>query len=95
MKSLLISGVGIILGALVAGTIGQSLVRILGSFMGASKIQLGASLLAAYVILPFVLMLTVAITTLVSTVSMKKFSITERIIEQGEIEDCIYWKRRD
>ncbi|WP_208914376.1 hypothetical protein [Paenibacillus uliginis] len=86
---------GIILGALVAGTIGQSLVRILGSFMGASKIQLVASLVAAYVILPFVLMLIVAITILVSTVSMKKFSITERIVEQGEIEDCIYWKRRD
>ncbi len=81
VRMLLVAGMGIILGTFASGTIGQSLVRILGSFMGASQIQLVVNPVVGYFILPFVLMMIVAITTLVSTVSMKKSSIAERIVK--------------
>jgi putative ABC transport system permease protein len=81
VKTLLVSGIGIILGTIAAGTIGESLVGILGSFMGASKIQLVVNPVVAYLIVPCGLMLVVALITLVSAVLMKKSSIAERIVE--------------
>ncbi|MGF7048086.1 putative ABC transport system permease protein [Paenibacillus sp. DS2015] len=81
IRTLLVSGLGIIIGTIAAGTIGQSLVRMLGSFMGASQIQLVINPLVAYLILPVVFMMIVVITTLVSTVSLDKSSIAERIVE--------------
>jgi len=81
IRTLLIAGFGIIVGSIAASTIGQSLVQILGSMLGASKIQLASNPLSAYLLLPLILMVIVGITTLVSTISMNKFSISEQIAE--------------
>lgn len=47
--------------------------------MGASKIQLESNPLSTYLLLPIVLMMIIAMTTLVSTLFMNKFSISEQI----------------
>lgn len=81
VRVLLVSGMGVILGTLGAGTIGKGLVQKLGSFIGASQIQLVIDPVVAYLIIPFFLLLIVGITTLLSTSSNRKSSIAERIIE--------------
>jgi putative ABC transport system permease protein len=76
VRILLVSGLGILVGTLAANTLGQSLAQILGSYIGASKIQFVINPVIAYLILPILFLLIVAITTMVSTRSM------------GEIQYC-------
>lgn len=80
-RTLLIAGLGSLLGILTAGTIGQSLVHVLGSFLGASRIQLEVDPVLAYLILPVSLMLAVAVTTIGSTGSIHKSGFTNKIAD--------------
>jgi putative ABC transport system permease protein len=80
-RTLLVAGLGSLLGILAAGTIGQSLVRVLGSFLGASRIQLEVNPLLAYLILPAGLMLVVAVTTIGSTGLIHKSGFTNKIAD--------------
>ncbi|MBT2292939.1 ABC transporter permease [Paenibacillus albidus] len=80
VRLLLISVAGILFGILSAGTIGQSLVGLLGSFMGASRIQLVVNPAAAYLLLPAALLLVVTVTTLVSSRSRGTSNITKQIV---------------
>lgn len=80
-RTLLIAGLGSLLGILTAGTIGQSLVHVLGSFLGASRIQLEVDPVLAYLILPAGLMLAVAVTTIGSTESIHKSGFTNKIAD--------------
>ncbi|AIQ24972.1 ABC transporter permease [Paenibacillus sp. FSL H7-0737] len=81
VRLLLVSGLGIILGTFAANTIGQKFTQLLGSFMGASKIQFVVNPVIAYLVLPLFFMLIVALTTLVSTISMKKSNLSKLIVE--------------
>lgn len=78
-RMLLVSAVGILLGTMAASTIGQSLVRMLWSFMGASKIQLLSNPLVDYGIVPVVFLIIVVLVTLGSSSTMRNTSIAERI----------------
>ncbi|GGG59788.1 FtsX-like permease family protein [Paenibacillus radicis (ex Gao et al. 2016)] len=78
-RILLVSAIGILIGILTTGTIGQGLVKALGSFMGASNIQLVVQPVTAYLIIPAAVMTIVAITTFVTTLSMNKSRIAEQI----------------
>ncbi len=80
-SAMLVLGIGIIIGTIASNTLGQALISILGSFMGASYIQFVINPLVAYVLCPLALMVVVLITTMASIVSMKKSSITEMIVE--------------
>ncbi|KUO51090.1 MAG: ABC transporter permease [Desulfitibacter sp. BRH_c19] len=80
-RALLVLGIGIIVGTIASNTLGQGLVSIMGSFMGASKINFVIDPVVAYVLCPLVQIVVVAITTLVSTMSMKKSNISEMIAE--------------
>jgi putative ABC transport system permease protein len=81
VRLLLVSGLGIILGTFAANTIGQKFTQLLGSFMGASKIQFVVNPVVAYLVLPLFFMLIVALTTVVSTISMKKSNLSKLIVE--------------
>lgn len=80
-RSLLVLGFGILLGTLVANTLGQSLVSRLGSFMGASRIQFAIDPIEAYIFCPIILMAVVSLTTWISLVPMKNTSIRKMIVE--------------
>lgn len=81
VRLLLVSGLGIILGTFAANTIGQKFTQLLGSFMGASQIQFVVNPVIAYLVLPLFFMLIVALTTVVSTISMKKSNLSKLIVE--------------
>ncbi len=80
-RSLLVLNIGIIIGVIVSNTVGQGIVSVLLSFMGASKIKFVIDPVQAYILCPLVLMLAVTVTTLISIVSVKKSSIAEMIVE--------------
>ncbi|MFO8064948.1 MAG: ABC transporter permease [Spirochaetia bacterium] len=76
---LLVIGIGA--GSLFSNTIGQRLVGFVWGFMGASQIRFVIDPLQAYLIMPLLLMLTVAITTMVSIRGIKEQSIAATIAE--------------
>ncbi len=81
VRTLLVLGIGIIVGTIFSNTIGQGLVSILMSFMGASKIQFVVNPIVSYLLCPFTLILIVTITTLMCTTSIKKIDITKMLTE--------------
>jgi len=76
-KSLMVLNLGIIFGTIMSNTLGEKLVSIALSIMGASKIDFVVNPLQSYVLCPLVLMVIVTITTLISITSIKKFSISD------------------
>lgn len=73
---------GIVLGTLFANTLGQQLVSVVSSFLGASQIRFVIDPLQAYVLYPLLLMVTVAVTTILSTrTEIKETNIAEMIME--------------
>ncbi|QQK74851.1 FtsX-like permease family protein [Salicibibacter cibarius] len=76
-KTLLVLGIGITVGMIVANTIGQSVVSFLLSLMGAPEISFVIDPVQAYILCPLILMMVVTIATLMGTVSIKKSSIAE------------------
>lgn len=73
--------IGTILGTIISNTIGQSLVSVLWSFMGASKIEFVINPVQAYVLSPLILLSSVTVTTLLSTSSMKRSNISGMRVE--------------
>jgi putative ABC transport system permease protein len=73
--------VGITLGTLFSNTVGQRLVSVLWGFMGASHIRFVIDPVQAYLLLPLLLMGTVAITTIISIAGIKDASIIDMIVE--------------
>jgi putative ABC transport system permease protein len=71
-RSLFVLFIGIVLGAIIASTLGQSLVSELGSFMGASHITFIVNPLFAYILCPLSLLIVVTMTTLISSTAIKK-----------------------
>ncbi|MBW8348764.1 FtsX-like permease family protein [Bacillus sp. IITD106] len=74
-RTLFVLVVGIILGTIISNTIGQWIVSALLSFMGASEITFSIDPVKAYIVCPLILIVTVVISTLLSTVTIKKSSI--------------------
>lgn len=68
--------IGIILGTFVSNALGQRVASVVLSFMGASEIKFVIDPIKAYFICPFILILTVSLTTILSIGSIKNFSIT-------------------
>jgi len=80
-RALILLSLGIVLGTVFSNTLGQRLVSALWSFMGASQIKFVIKPLQAYVLLPLLLMVTVAITTLVNMAGIRETNIAEMIME--------------
>jgi len=80
-RALILLSLGIVLGTVFSNTLGQRLVSALWSFMGASQIKFVIKPLQAYVLLPLLLMVTVAITTLINMTGIRETNIAEMIME--------------
>ncbi|MEZ4659191.1 MAG: ABC transporter permease [Caldilineaceae bacterium] len=80
-KTLSLLAIGIVLGTLFANTVGQRLVSLLWSFMGAAQISFVIEPLQAYVLLPLLLLLTIAVTTVFSITGIKDTNIIQMITE--------------
>ena len=80
-RALVLLSLGIVLGTIFSNTVGQRLVSALWSFMGASHIKFVINPLQAYILLPLLLILAVAITTLVNMTGIKEANIAEMIME--------------
>ncbi|MEW9502818.1 ABC transporter permease [Jeotgalibacillus marinus] len=81
VKVLLVMVIGIIVGTIISNTIGQSLVNVLLSFLGASKIEFVINPVQAYVLCPLILILSVTVTTLLSTKSLKQAKLADLRVE--------------
>lgn len=71
-RVLLVLVLGIIFGTIIANTVGQSIINLLWSFLGASKVKFVVFPIQTYVIIPLVVMFVVAITALMSMLSIHK-----------------------
>lgn len=76
---LLLLGIG--LGTLFANTLGQEIVGFLWGFMGAARIEFVIDPLRAYLLLPMLLMATVATTTIVAIRGIKNHTVAATIAE--------------
>lgn len=74
-RSLLLLGVGILTGTIFSNTVGQRLISLLWSFMGASRISFVINPFRAYVLLPLLLLLTVSLTTAVTLQGIRENNI--------------------
>lgn len=80
-RALAVLCVGVVAGTLASNTLGQAMVSLLGSFMGASRISFVINPVFAYILCPLALALVVAATTLVSTAQMQRSSISQMVSE--------------
>lgn len=80
-RALFLLGVGIVLGTTFSNTLGQHLVSVLWSLMGASQIRFVIDPVQAYLLFPLLLMACVSLTTLISIRSIKESSIAQMIME--------------
>ncbi len=80
-RALVLLSLGIVLGTVFSNTLGQQLISVLWSFMGASQIEFVIDPIQAYVLLPLLLMFAVSVTTLISMKSIKETNIAEMIKE--------------
>ena len=80
-RCLLVLNLGILLGAILSNTLGQSLVSALSSFMGAAEIKFIINPLQVYIFCPLALMCVVSITAFANIASIKKIDITNMIME--------------
>ncbi|GAA0178361.1 FtsX-like permease family protein [Clostridium sediminicola] len=80
-RSLIILNGGIILGTVISNTFGQSILSIVLSNLGASRIQFIINPIQAYVLCPLLLIVVVTITTFASIRSINKFNISDINVE--------------
>lgn len=79
IRMLLLGVTGVLIGTLGTVTIGQGLVEVAGSFMGAPKIHLEFNPLISYVLYPLLFLVIISMTSLLNTRLKKKHSIVEHI----------------
>jgi len=80
-RSLVLLGVGIVLGTVFANTLGQDIVSLLWSFMGASHIRFVIDPLQAYLVYPLLLVGAVSVATLISIRGIRDANIVSMISE--------------
>ena len=80
-KALFILNLGILVGTVLSNTLGENLLSVLLSVLGAKNIQFIINPLEAYVLSPLFLMLVVTVTTLLSINSIEDYSIEDINVE--------------
>ncbi|MFD3445955.1 ABC transporter permease [Microbacteriaceae bacterium 4G12] len=81
VRVLFVMVIGITAGTIISNTMGQSLVNVLCSSLGASKIEFVINPIQAYVLCPLILILSVAVTVLLSTKSLKQAKLADLRVE--------------
>lgn len=80
-RSLFILVIGLLVGTILANTLGEVIAGMLISSLGASRIQFVIDPLQAYLLYPLLLALVVAVTTIISTAKSGRVSIADNIKE--------------
>lgn len=80
-RSLVLLGLGIVLGTVFANTLGQDIVSLLWSFMGASHIKFVIDPLQAYLVYPLLLAGAVSVATVISIRGIRDANIVSMISE--------------
>jgi len=80
-RSLIVLNLGIIVGTILSNTLGEQLLSVLLSVMGAKNIQFIINPLLAYIISPLFLILIVSITTFLSINNIENYSIEDINVE--------------
>jgi len=80
-RSLVLLGIGIVLGTVFANTLGQDIVSLLWSFMGASHIRFVIDPLQAYLVYPLLLVVSVSAATFISIRGIRDTNIVSMISE--------------
>jgi len=80
-NTLVLLAIGLLLGTVFSNTLGQRLVSILWSQMGASQITFIIDPLRAYILMPLLLMGTVSLATVLSISAIKEHSIINGVKE--------------
>ncbi len=80
-RTILVALLGIIIGTILANSIGESLSGLFLSTMGVAKFKFSIDPLMAYIICPFIMLITVFGATLIGTRRIKEISISENIKE--------------
>ena len=80
-RSLLILNLGILVGVVISNTLGQSLVGLVWSMMGAPEIKFIINTVHTYIICPLILMSVVTMTTVGSIALIKNVHIDKMIVE--------------
>jgi putative ABC transport system permease protein len=81
VRTLLVLNLGIVFGAMFSNTLGQRLVSLMWSYMGASEIIFIVNPLQIYVFCPLIFMGIVTLTTIINIAIVKKVTITKMVIE--------------
>ncbi|HVT63376.1 MAG TPA: ABC transporter permease, partial [Legionellaceae bacterium] len=79
-KALFVLNLGILFGALLCNTLGQQLVGIMWSFMGAAAITFIVHPIQVYILCPLLLIIVVSLATLGNIVLIKKSTIMDIIV---------------
>jgi len=80
-RSLVLLGLGIVVGTVFANTLGQDIVSLLWSFMGASHIRFVIDPLRAYLVYPLLLVVSVSAATFISIRGIRDANIVSMISE--------------
>ncbi len=80
-RALTVLCTGIVVGTFAANTLGQTMVSLLGSLMGASRISFMINPIFAYGLCPLALALVVTVTTLASTAQIQQASVSQMVSE--------------
>jgi putative ABC transport system permease protein len=81
IRLLVIQGLGILIGTVLANTLGEGIFSLMLSSMGATRMTLLIQPLKAYLICPAIQLLVVAITVIGGTRAVKHYHIKEQIVE--------------
>lgn len=81
VRTLLVLNLGIFGGAMISNTVGQHMVSVMWSFMGASEIKFIIHPLQIYVLCPLIFMGIVSIAAIASIAMVKKATIQDMVIE--------------
>lgn len=79
--ALVLLAIGVVAGTVLSNTLGQQVVGVLWSFMGAAQIRFVIHPLQAYLLLPLLLATAVGLTTVVSISRIRNTSIATTIVE--------------
>jgi putative ABC transport system permease protein len=80
-RTLFVLNLGIIWGAILSNTVGQHLVSLMWSYMGACEIRLIINPWQVYILSPLLLICMVTVAALASIASIKEFNISKLIAE--------------
>lgn len=76
-RILVVFGTAMVIGTILANTLGQELVGVVWSFMGAANIEFMIKPIFAYILCPLILVASVTVTTILSTASIGEKNIAD------------------